>query len=440
VRILLIKLLTVAVVILLAAAVEAKSPGDVRGYTLASGDRITVTVFGQTELSGDFLIDGAGEIQMPLLGAVHVGQSTIEECRQRLTERLAAGFVRNPNVSVRVNEFRPIYVLGDVRTPGSYPFRFGLSGMSAIALAGGVGSGDLRQGTALADLAGAEERVKVLVRTRLGLLVRLARVEAERTGKTSFEAPETADASDDEVVAVLKEEHEQMSIAVRAYEQTIELLDHQRPKVRSEIEITERQIQIETGQLSLIQSKLKDYETLAKQGLGRSVTELDLQRQFADREGNISRLKSDLARLDSKLGDLDIRGQEAENARQTRVMGDLRDIKLKLREIETQLPSAREVLELRRLQAGAAGDGDGLERSYRLLLTRGAGRQQVPLSSGEDVALEPGDILEVRRLKTDARQTAAPAATAACDPLHEPCGEKRAAALGGKTTAQKASR
>ena len=60
VRIGLIKLLTVAVTILLAAAVEFKSPGDARGYTLASGDRVTVTVFGQTELSGDFLIDRGG--------------------------------------------------------------------------------------------------------------------------------------------------------------------------------------------------------------------------------------------------------------------------------------------------------------------------------------------------------------------------------------------
>jgi polysaccharide export outer membrane protein len=440
VRIVLIKFLTVAVIVLLAGAVEAVGPGDLRGYTLAPGDRITVTVFGQADLSGDFLIDGAGEIQMPLLGAVHVGQSTIEECRQRLMERLAAGFIKNPNVSIRVHEFRPIFVLGDVRTPGSYPFRFGLSGMSAIALAGGVGFADLHPGTALADLAGAEERVKVLARTRLGLLVRLARVEAERVGKTSFDAPEIADASNDEVAAVLQEEREQMSIAVRAYEQTIELLGHQRPKVRSEIEITERQIQIETSQLTLIQSKLKDYETLAKQGLGRSVTELDLQRQLADREGNISRLKGDLARLDSKLGDLDIRGQEAENARQTRVMGDLRDIKLKLREIETQLPSAREVLELRRLQAGAAGDGEGLERSYRIFLTRGAGRQQVPLSMHEDVALEPGDMLEVRRLKTDTRRTAAPLATAACDPSYGPCSANNAAALGGKANAQKASK
>ncbi len=439
-RIVLIKFLTVAVIVLLAGAVEAKGPGDSRGYTLAPGDRITVTVFGQADLSGDFLIDGAGEIQMPLLGAVHVGQSTIEECRQRLTERLAAGFIKNPNVSVRVHEFRPIFVLGDVRTPGSYPFRFGLSGMSAIALAGGVGLPDLRPGTALADLAVAEERVKVLVRTQLGLLVRLARVEAERMEKTSFEVPEIADVSDDEIAPVLREEQEQMSIAMRAYEQTIELLNQQRPKVRSEIEITERQIQIETSQLTLIQSKLKDFETLAKQGLGRSITELDLQRQFADREGNISRVKGDLARLDAKLGDLDIRGQEAENARRTRVMGDLRDIKVKLREIETQLPSAREVLELRRLQAGAAGDGEDLQRSYRILLTRGVGRQQVPLSMHEDVALEPGDMLEVRRLKTDARQTAAPLATAACDPSYPPCAEKRATALGGEANAQKASK
>ena len=75
--------------------------------------------------------------------------------------------------------------------------------MSAIALAGGVGLPDLRPGTVLADLAVAEERVKVLVRTQLGLLVRLARVEAERMEKTSFEVPEIADVSDDEIAPVL---------------------------------------------------------------------------------------------------------------------------------------------------------------------------------------------------------------------------------------------
>src|SRR5215510_10911352 len=80
--------------------------GDMGSYKLAPGDRITVTVFNQPDLSGDFLIDGVGNIHPPLIGAVEVGQITIDACQRRLTERLADGLLNNPRVSVRVSEFR----------------------------------------------------------------------------------------------------------------------------------------------------------------------------------------------------------------------------------------------------------------------------------------------------------------------------------------------
>jgi protein involved in polysaccharide export with SLBB domain len=80
-----------------ASATDAGTPiGDMRSYRLASGDRVTVTVFGQPDLSGDFLIDGAGNIHLPLIGAVLVSQTTIDVCQQRLTERLADGLLNNP--------------------------------------------------------------------------------------------------------------------------------------------------------------------------------------------------------------------------------------------------------------------------------------------------------------------------------------------------------
>src|SRR5262245_37134574 len=139
-------------IVSLAGATDAGAPmGDMRVYKLAPGDRITVTVFGQPDLSGDFLIDGAGNIHLPLVGAVEVSQTTIDACRRRLTERLADGLLNNPRVSVRVSEFRPIHVLGDVRVPGSYPFRFGLSALGAIALAGGAGMSEVRQRLATSE-------------------------------------------------------------------------------------------------------------------------------------------------------------------------------------------------------------------------------------------------------------------------------------------------
>src|SRR5262245_56784985 len=88
-----------------ASATDAKATaGDMRTYKLAPGDRITVTVFGQPELSGDFLVDGLGNIHLPLMGTVAVGQIAVGACEERLTGRLAQGILNNPRVSVRVSE------------------------------------------------------------------------------------------------------------------------------------------------------------------------------------------------------------------------------------------------------------------------------------------------------------------------------------------------
>jgi polysaccharide export outer membrane protein len=394
-------ILAVIAAIFVQAASAEPSPETQAGYRLAPGDRLTVTINGQPELSGEYLIDGAGEIHMPLINAIRVGRSTIDEARRAVTAQLVAGVLKNPSVSVRVSEFRPVYVLGDVRSPGGYPFRFGMNGMGAIALAGGIGRPDLG-GAGLADILSAEEKVKVLTLSRLGLLVRLARLESERKGDKSFEFATTSEAvSDDQIAKMVREEQEQMRVLLDAYSKTIALLERQRPQIEAEIQTTKEQLKVELTQLALIRDNLGQYNTLVKRGLGRSTTELDFQRQAADREGIISRLKGDLSRLETKLGDLDIRAQDAENARQIRIAGDVREAKTKLSEFDVLLPSARELLELRRQQAVSTTDGEGLSRTHRVMLTRVGVRRQLYLSKGEDVTLEPGDIVEVNRLKSD---------------------------------------
>ena len=154
----------------------------------------------------------------------------------------------------------------------------------------------------------------------------------------------------------------------------------------------------------MIRASVNQYNGLIKRGLGRTVTELDFQRQATDREGIISRLKGDLARLETKLGDLDIRAQDVENARQTRIAHELRAVKLKLSELDVLLPSARQLLELRQLQNGETAEGEGLVRTHCLILTRAGVRQTLALAKGGDIPLEPGDIVEVARIKSGGRR------------------------------------
>lgn len=106
-------------------------------YRLTTGDKLKVQVFNEPELTGEYEVGAGGAIAMPLIGDVDARTSTVEEVRQRVTSRLASGFLKSPKVSVQVVSYRPVYVQGEVRQSGEFPYRSGLTVADAIALAGG---------------------------------------------------------------------------------------------------------------------------------------------------------------------------------------------------------------------------------------------------------------------------------------------------------------
>jgi polysaccharide export outer membrane protein len=106
-------------------------------YTLASGDRIRVIVFGQDGLSNSYSVSGAGRVSLPLAGEIAVGGLTTSETEHAIESRLRAGFLRDPHVSVEVEAFRPFFVLGEVTTAGQYPYVNGMTAQKAVAIAGG---------------------------------------------------------------------------------------------------------------------------------------------------------------------------------------------------------------------------------------------------------------------------------------------------------------
>lgn len=106
-------------------------------YALGSGDRLRITVFGQPELTGEYHIDGANTLSFPLIGRLQAGGMTAPKLEQLIAQRLNQGFLKEANVSVEVLSYRPFYILGEVKTPGAYPYISGMSVLNAVALAGG---------------------------------------------------------------------------------------------------------------------------------------------------------------------------------------------------------------------------------------------------------------------------------------------------------------
>lgn len=121
----------------LSSTPRAGHEGENQGYVLGTGDKVRVIVFGEEQLTGEFVVDATGSIALPLIGQTPASGQTPQQFAQNVTERLKAGYVRDPKVSVEVVSFRPFYIIGEVAKAGEYGYKSGLNVMGAIALAGG---------------------------------------------------------------------------------------------------------------------------------------------------------------------------------------------------------------------------------------------------------------------------------------------------------------
>ena len=125
------------IALLLSLLLAPPLAGALDAYQLGNGDKVRVTVFGENDLSGTFVVDGKGGIAMPLIGQVHVGKMDLRAAERAIEAKLKDGFLKRPRVSIEVLNFRPFYILGEVKSPGSYPYVDGMSMLEAVAVAGG---------------------------------------------------------------------------------------------------------------------------------------------------------------------------------------------------------------------------------------------------------------------------------------------------------------
>lgn len=110
---------------------------DASAYLLGPGDRIRLIVYGEEDLSGEFAIDGAGLVSLPLIGEVQAGGVTVADWRRAVDARLREGYLRDPRVSAEVASYRPYFILGEVERPGTYAYQSGLTVLNAVATAEG---------------------------------------------------------------------------------------------------------------------------------------------------------------------------------------------------------------------------------------------------------------------------------------------------------------
>ena len=383
-------------------------------YRLAPGDRLTIAVFNDKQLSGDFFIDGGGEVLLPVAGAVRVSGLTLAQAQVLIQKQFADGVLVRPAVSVRIKEYRPIFVTGAVKRAGSYRFIFGESANAAIAAAGGLGQAIEQPMTvAVSDFVSAVGRVRQLEADQVSLRVREARLEAQRDERDNFVMPLMVglNVRDADFERVYSAESDIFSRFSQAYRDQLAILQDQRPRIEAEIKAVTEQIASQNERLDIVNGRIADLEPLFLKGFLRKellvnqrIEKTLVQSQLSNLEAQVAHLRQTMGELDVKLGDV-----KATYVRQ--VLGELQETTQRLREIDTTLGPARKLLDIKADGASEVPD----EADYLILISRVEQGRIVHFDATSETTLLPGDVVEVKRKPRDPGNMESPSTAATRD-------------------------
>jgi polysaccharide biosynthesis/export protein len=369
-------------------------------YRLAPGDRLTIAVFDAPQLSGDFFIDGGGEVLLPVAGSVRVSGLTLVEAQELIQKQFADGVLVRPAVSVRIKEHRPIFVTGYVKRSGSFPFMLGETVKAAIATAGGVGQAfEQPLSVARSDFITAVERLRQLEANQVSLLVRKARLESQRDERDSFMMPLLVgfNVRNADFGGIYSAENDTFLRFEETYRGQLEALEKQRPRIEAETKAVIDQIASQKKRLDIVNDHIADLEPLYRKGMLRKeqlineqIAKTLVEAQLSILEGQVAHLQQDRGNLEVKLGDV-----KAIYVRQ--VMVELQETVQRLRGIETILASARK---LRDVKAEAVS-GVTAEPDYVIFISRLEQGRMVNFDATNDTTLLPGDVVEVIRKRPD---------------------------------------
>jgi len=129
--------ITLSALILLVGISYSQSAYSGDSYQLGAGDLVIIQVYGEEELTLETRLRDNGKISYPFLGEINVSNMSIQGLEKLISKGLKGDYLVDPRVTVTIQEYRQIYINGEVEEPGGYEFQPGLTVHKAISLAGG---------------------------------------------------------------------------------------------------------------------------------------------------------------------------------------------------------------------------------------------------------------------------------------------------------------
>lgn len=347
-------------------------------------------------VSGDYTVGASGTVSLPFLGELTASGKTTAEVAEEVGTKmqLLFGLRDRPSASVELAQYRPIYLAGEVQTPGEYPYAPNMTVLKAISLGGGLRRGETGQRFAR-DFIRAEGDSSVLVAERNRLLVRRARLQAEIAGSAAIAMPgEIKDMP--EATDLLASETALMQTRDKRLKLQLTALADLKTLLRSEIESLAKKSETQSRQLKLVESDREKVYNLTEKGLTVSSRRLAIEQQVADLQAGL--LDIDTATLKAKQ-DVSKAAQDEtdlKNDRDAQLAQELQNTERELDTIALKLGTSRDLMAEAMMQsAEAATVAKQAVASVSYSIVREKDGKASEIAADENTRILPGDVVKV---------------------------------------------
>lgn len=377
-------------------------------YALGPADKLRVTVYQWTQgampaqggdfqarLDGQFAIDNAGNLPLPLVGDVPAEGRATAELARAVAEAFQAklGTLTSPSASVEIVEYRPFYVVGVVDRPGSYPFRPGMTVLHAVSIAGGLYRRPDDPSRYQREALAAAGDGALQVATRDLLLVRAARLEAELAGEDGIAFPDEilARKGEPSIARMMADEAKimkQRAVALEAAvanQRTLKALaERQNGSLEAQFAAIERQ-------MAIAKKELEDQTDLVNKGLSRRPILFPIEARHAEAEAKKRQLQSDMLKNAQDVARAEQTAGELRTNRRTEILDQLKEARANLEQTRQKIVTDQRIVD--------HSDGEFRVRSGEAVPTyavlRREGDRLRERSVPETARVEPGDVVRV---------------------------------------------
>ncbi|MFD2237506.1 peptidoglycan-binding protein [Aureimonas populi] len=399
-------------------AMSALSPAARAADLIEPGDKLSLIVRELPELTGEFSVDADGDFILPLLGSIATTGKTKDELRGELIDRLKSSQILTaPSLGLQIVERRPIFVLGDVQSPGSYAFQPGITPVQAVALAGGLRNDtldrlDLRMKRA--DVGGSIRGLKIQILAAEARKARLALeqsidertegaaqaeslAEQDRTWVASALAaagPDVTQAVGDTVAgSIIENERRILRSGIEQLALNVENLRRQQTFFREEVASLEESIRLITEEERSMKEEVDSVRALVERALTPGSQLRSAERELFGVQRVGLEVASYLARARQRISEIDERILNLYNNRIANIYTALQDVDVTLADLKSKVASQENVLALLNDGTSFALNSDDYDNQYRI--ERGSGEAHQVIDAGQATALRPADVIYV---------------------------------------------